>query len=430
MIYDTRASPFLVLDAPFTRWEAVKFCFFLPLLPLKLAVCCFFALLVGVLNAFCVGSCDLDQPLPRWRRLGVVLSSRLCTRAILAAAGFYRPRVKGREHLQQGLQQGAVVVANHVSYADAFAVVAAFCPCGITLEFTKSIPLLGPGIRALQNIYVSSDGASEAGGAARAVAERAARSGEFDVPVIVFPEGTLSDGKGLLKFKTGAFAAGRPVVPLVIRYPPSRLPLIPRGFLFRGAFDSSFSPAWGIVPMPFHLLRMLTQAYNPLELEFLPVYRPSAAERNNPQLYAQNVRLLMARALPGVPGGVDGGTGGRLYDRDDRTTMMALERAGVRTSWDGTRVEIDPSVPTADPSALGADGRIDLGLHLAALAAEAEAKRARRAQREAGAAAMKAVAAKAVAGGAGGRGAGGGGAGGGGGSGSSGSATTTTKKVA
>lgn len=430
MIYDTRASPFLVLDAPFTRWEAVKFAFFLPLLPLKIIVILIAALAVGVLNAAAVGNCDLDQPLPRWRRLGVELSSRLCTRTILAAAGFYRPRVKGREHLKQGLEQGAVVVANHVSYADAFAVVAAFCPCGITLEFTKSIPLLGPGIRALQNIYVSSDGASEAGGAARAVAERAERSAEFGVPVIVFPEGTLSDGKGLLKFKTGAFAAGRPVVPLVIRYPPSRLPLIPRGLLFGGAFDSSFSPAWGIVPMPFHLLRMLTQAYNPLELEFLPVYRPSAAERNNPQLYAQNVRLLMARALPGVAGGVDGGKGGRLYDKDDRTTMMALERAGVRTSWDGTRVEIDATVPTADPAALGADGRIDLGPHLAALAAEAEAKRARRAQREAGAAAM-ASAAKLAAeaskvGGAGGKG----GAGGGGGSGSSSSVATTTKKAA
>lgn len=405
MIYDTRQSPFLVLDAPFTRWEALKFALLLPLLPLKIAFILVAALSVGVLNALAVGSCDLSRPLPRWRRLGVVASSRLCTRAILAAAGFYWPRVKGREHLRQGLREGAVFVANHVSYADAFAVVAAFCPCGITLEFTKSIPLLGPGIRALQNIYVSSDGASEAGGAARAVAERAERSAEYGVPVIVFPEGTLSDGKGLLRFKTGAFAAGRPVVPLVLRYPPSRLPLIPRGKLFGGMFDSSFSPAWGIVPMPFHLLRMLTQAYNPLELEFLPIYTPSAAERANPQLYAQNVRMLMARALPGVSGGVDGGKGGRLYDRDDRATMMALERAGVRTSWDGRRVEVDASVATADPRALGQDGRIDLGVHLQALAAEAEAKRARRAQREAGEAAMASAAALAAkAGGAGGGG--------------------------
>jgi lysophosphatidylcholine acyltransferase / lyso-PAF acetyltransferase len=388
MIYDTRQSPFIVLSDPFTRWELAKFIFLLPLLPIKLTIILFFALAVGVVNAFFTGSCDLTKPLPRWRRWGVAASSRLCTGSILRCAGFLWPRVKGREHLAQGLKEGAVVVANHVSYADAFAVVAAFCPCGITLEFTKAIPLLGPGIRALQNIYVSSDGASEQGGAARAVADRAERSAEFGVPVIVFPEGTLSDGKGLLKFKTGAFAAGRPVVPLVMRY--GRRPHPRRSALFGGALDASFSPAWGIVPMPFHLLRMLTQVFNPLEMEFLPVYRPSDAERAAPRLYAENVRLLMARALPPAPGGVDGGKGGRLYDLDDRTTMMALERAGVRPTWDGKGVRVDARVPTADPSALGADGKIDLGPHLAALAAEAEAKRLRRAQRDASAAAAKA----------------------------------------
>jgi len=387
MIYDTRASPFLVLDAPFTRWERVKFVCMLPLLPLKLAVILFFALAVGVLNAFFTGACDLSKPLPRWRRRGVAASSRMCTGAILATAGFLRPRVKGRDHLRQGLRDGAVVVANHVSYADAFAVVAAFCPCGITLEYTKTIPLLGPGIRALQNIYVSNDGASEQGGAARAVGDRAERSAEFDVPVIVFPEGTLSDGKGLLRFKTGAFAAGRPVVPLVMRYGRGRAAASAAPGPLGGALDASFSPAWGIVPMPFHLLRMLTQLFNPLEMEFLPVYRPSDAERASPRLYAESVRLLMARALPGVPGGVDGGRGGRLYDLDDRMSMMALERAGVRPTWDGRAVEVDASVPTADAAALGADGKIDLGPHLAALAAEAEAKRLRRGQGGAAAAA-------------------------------------------
>lgn len=34
----------------------------------------------------------------------------------------------------------------------------------------------------------------------------------------VAPEGTLSHGRCVLKFKTGAFVAGTPVVPFVLRY--------------------------------------------------------------------------------------------------------------------------------------------------------------------------------------------------------------------
>jgi hypothetical protein len=41
-------------------------------------------------------------------------------------------------------------VFNHVSYCDAFAIVWALCPAGLTFAFTKEIPLLGRGINALQ----------------------------------------------------------------------------------------------------------------------------------------------------------------------------------------------------------------------------------------------------------------------------------------
>jgi lysophosphatidylcholine acyltransferase/lyso-PAF acetyltransferase len=37
--------------------------------------------------------------------------------------------------------------------------------------------------------------------------------------------------------------------------------------------------------------------HNSLEIEYLPVYIPSQAERNDPLLYANNVRNVMARAL-------------------------------------------------------------------------------------------------------------------------------------
>lgn len=41
----------------------------------------------------------------------------------------------------------------------------------------------------------------------------------------------------------------------------------------------------------------LTQLHSSCEIEFLPVYNPSEEEKNNPKLYAQNVRNLMAKAL-------------------------------------------------------------------------------------------------------------------------------------
>lgn len=44
----------------------------------------------------------------------------------------------------------------------------------------------------------------------------------------------------------------------------------------------------------------LVQPYTNVEIEFLPPYVPNEAERQDPKLYARNVRDVMAKAL-GVP---------------------------------------------------------------------------------------------------------------------------------
>ncbi len=61
----------------------------------------------------------------------------------------------------------------------------------------------------------------------------------------VAPEGTLSHGRCLLSFKTGAFVAGVPVVPILLRYK-----------------QKPHNPAWTIITMWWHLLRMLCQFKN------------------------------------------------------------------------------------------------------------------------------------------------------------------------
>lgn len=45
-------------------------------------------------------------------------------------------------------------IFNHVSYLDAFVVVWAFCVAGVTFHFSQTLPVLGYGVRALQNLYL------------------------------------------------------------------------------------------------------------------------------------------------------------------------------------------------------------------------------------------------------------------------------------
>lgn len=51
---------------------------------------------------------DLEQPLPRWRRRLVEVSSSGFNQLMLFSAGFWMPRVTGLEHWEEGKRVGAV----------------------------------------------------------------------------------------------------------------------------------------------------------------------------------------------------------------------------------------------------------------------------------------------------------------------------------
>jgi lysophosphatidylcholine acyltransferase/lyso-PAF acetyltransferase len=57
-----------------------------------------------------------------------------------------------------------------------------------------------------------------------------------------------------------------------------------------------FSPTWESISGLTHIFRLLTQVYNSVEVNWLPVYYPSAAEQKDPKLYANNVRKLLSEA--------------------------------------------------------------------------------------------------------------------------------------
>ncbi|CAM9419668.1 unnamed protein product [Phaeothamnion confervicola] len=91
--------------------------------------------------------------------------------------------------------------------------------------------------------------------------------------LVIFPEGTTTNGTAMVRFRTGVFRAGMPVLPVAVVLP-----------------WRHFNPSWETISFKDHLFRTMTQLVNRVRLVELPLYCPSPAERADPRLYADNVQ--------------------------------------------------------------------------------------------------------------------------------------------
>jgi 1-acyl-sn-glycerol-3-phosphate acyltransferase len=180
--------------------------------------------------------------LPRGRRPDQVV--RGWCRMILALAGCPL-RVEGLEHL---VRLGpAVLVANHSSYLDVVALLAAV-PVDFRFIAKRELgraPLIGTVIDRVGHLTVDRVDLSRS----VADAERASAALKGGASLLFFPEGTFVLTPGILPFRLGAFKAavetGRPVVPVVIRGTREILPAyatIPRRAALTVAIDAPIPP--------------------------------------------------------------------------------------------------------------------------------------------------------------------------------------------
>jgi hypothetical protein len=96
--------------------------------------------------------------------------------------------------------------------------------------------------------------------------------------VAVAAEGMTHNGKQVLKFRSGAFVLGKPVLPVCISY--RRAPV---------------NPAWTIQSISWQIIRMLTQLVNVANVDILPAHMPTAEEKRDSHFFAENVRASMVR---------------------------------------------------------------------------------------------------------------------------------------
>ncbi|KAK9103471.1 hypothetical protein Sjap_020725 [Stephania japonica] len=185
---------------------------------------------------------DKENPMPRWRRR-VLWITRFSSRAILFSFGYHWIRRKGRPASRE---VAPIVVCNHVSYIDPIFFFYEMFPTIVASESHDSIPFVGTIIRAMQVIYVNRFSSTSRKHAVNEIKRKAACD-RFP-RVLLFPEGTTTNGRVLISFQLGAFIPGYPIQPAVVRYP-----------------HVHFDQSWGDISLARLMFRMFTQFHNFME---------------------------------------------------------------------------------------------------------------------------------------------------------------------
>ncbi|MBI4915540.1 MAG: 1-acyl-sn-glycerol-3-phosphate acyltransferase [Acidobacteria bacterium] len=236
----------------------------------------------------------------RWARSCAPVSgwSRLGARCL----GIY-PRVVGELP-----PPGSLVVANHQGYADIVTVGGLFPSIFAARHDMRTWPMFGALARNGATIFINRDN-KRAGyrGIGQVTAALVAGA-----TVIAFPEGTSTDGRGLLPFRTGVFQsavdAGVPVVPAAVRYLElDGEPVTDANRDVVGWFRGE--------PFVGHILRLASHRRALAEVAFGEPIRPPHADRRTLAAEAEaRVRALLAVGPDQVPssagkvlGGVRGG---------------------------------------------------------------------------------------------------------------------------
>ncbi|XP_057496388.1 LOW QUALITY PROTEIN: lysophospholipid acyltransferase LPEAT2-like [Actinidia eriantha] len=217
---------------------------------------------------------DKENPMPKWR-CRLMWVTRLCARCILFAFGYHWIKRRGRPAPRE---TAPIVVSNHVSYIEPIFFFYELFPTIVAAESHDSIPFVGTIIRAMQVIYVNRFSPSSRKHAVNEI-KRKASSGRFP-RLLLFPEGTTTNGRLLISFQLGAFIPGYPIQPVVVRYP-----------------HVHFDQSWGNVTLAKLMFRMFTQLHNFMEVEYLPVISPLENQKENAVHFAERTGRIIATAL-------------------------------------------------------------------------------------------------------------------------------------
>lgn len=188
----------------------------------------------------------------------------------------------------------STIVANHVAWFDALAIYLCYEPSFCPQTGLKSIPGLTTIFQAVDSIFIPRDG--EKATREQVIQMIADRQQQVldgkAAPLIIFPEGGISNGAGLIKFKRGAFQTELAVKPVIMK------------------FEWSYnSPDWTIDMMPLLILQFASFQCMKVTVHEMPIFQPNEylfehhrsceqhrSSLNRWEIYAWSVRDAMLKA--------------------------------------------------------------------------------------------------------------------------------------
>uniref|UniRef100_A0A4W5MU78 Lysophosphatidylcholine acyltransferase 4 n=1 Tax=Hucho hucho TaxID=62062 RepID=A0A4W5MU78_9TELE len=283
------------------------------LVPIRvfLAVLCFLMMWpIARLRLAGLSEAERSRPVRTgWRRWLLHPIIQFLSRAVFFFLGFFWVRVKG---CRVGHKEAPVLaVAPHSSFLDMLVLTETHLPTVVSRSENQSIPVIGALLEFNQSVLVNRKNPESRKQAVVQIKERLTSNGYWP-QMLMFPEGTTTNGTTLIKFKPGAFLAGVPVQPVLLHYP-NKLDTV--RWTHRGT-------TW--VEALWHTC---SQLYTNVTVEYLPVYTPSQAEKDDPNLLwtFPTVWHVVTLGIPATDHVMEG-------QPPARETLSLLHKDGLRES--------------------------------------------------------------------------------------------------
>ena len=128
-------------------------------------------------------------------------------------------------------------------------------------ESVKNAPIIGTICDSLQSLYVDRESTENRHLMFEKLEERLKNfyNDKIFTPIMIFPEGTTTSNRHILKFKRGAFASLLPIKPMMVK----------------GNFNNNFHIGCGNSDVFINYLRGYTKLFSYVEYIELPIMKPT-----------------------------------------------------------------------------------------------------------------------------------------------------------